>query len=395
MNTLIACVLSAVFLAAPAFAQDEEEEAEEFLLGDLGVRVDLPEHWRMTRWSDWDLKAQDDDGPILMWAWATELQTEVGEDAAAWQPVYDAMIEAEKGFDVSLEKAEIHSIKGMDAALLDFKWKVGKSKLDLDMFGATIEIGGKNMHIAAAAIPKHSERAEAARLDLVKRLEIRSPAVITPPDLVLEAEGIESPIPAGWREPQKEELGAAMKQVGLLGLENLEPCWVAIRAKPANPEPEALVTCQGGLLLGVVDEYSFEGVDAVVRQKMFGAAPVPAGELVELEDRVGFLYKPRPGLVVGVVPYDRGVARTWALGDADDPSLEAAVREVLTDSSWSGPHPASIGDQVGYYVSYRPFSPLVLGPAGLLVVLVGGAGFVGMRMMGGSKNKYDMLDDEG
>ena len=394
MKTLAMWLLAGLFLAPVVHAA--EEEAEEFLLGDLGVRIDLPEQWRMTRWSDWDFKAQDDDGPILLWAWATELQTPVGDQAELWQPVYEDMIASEKGFDAKLVKAETHSVAGMDAAFLDWTWKVGKKGLDLHMYGATIEIGGKNMHWAVAAIPKHAERAEEARKALIKRAEIRSPAVITPPDLVLEAEGmgIETRIPGLWREPQKSELEATMKVVGTLGLEDLTPCWVAMRPKPANPEPEVMVTCQGGLLLGVVDEHSFTGADELIRAKMFGSAPVEPARMLDLDDRVGFVYKPRPGLVVGVVPYDKGLARTWVLGDPEDASLEADLEAALTGSEWSGLHPASIGDQVSYWVTYRPTSPMVLGPAALLLLGLGGAGFAGVRMMGGLKNKYELLDDD-
>jgi hypothetical protein len=183
--------------------------------------------------------------------------------------------------------------------------------------------------------------------------------------------------------------------VGNLGLENLEPCWIAIRPKPANPEPEVMVTCQGGLLLGVVDEHSFEGVDPIIRAKMFGSAPVEPAEMVALGDRVGFMYKPRPGLMVGVVPYDKGVARTWVLGDPEDPSLETDLRAVLEGSTWSGVHPASLGDQLSYWVTYRPTSPVVLGPAALLLLVLGGGGFAGMRLMGGRKNKYELLDEDG
>ena len=43
-------------LCGPSFAQDVEDEAPKYLLGDLGVRVDLPSGWNVTRWSDWDLK---------------------------------------------------------------------------------------------------------------------------------------------------------------------------------------------------------------------------------------------------------------------------------------------------------------------------------------------------
>jgi hypothetical protein len=71
------------------------------------------------------------------------------------------------------------------------------------------------------------------------------------------------------------------------------------------------------------------------------------------------------------------------------------LRAVLEGSTWSGVHPASLGDQLSYWVTYRPTSPVVLGPAALLLLVLGGGGFAGMRLMGGRKNKYELLDEDG
>jgi hypothetical protein len=43
-------LLAAALLSTPALA---EEEAPEFLLADFGVRIDLPDDWRMQKWADW------------------------------------------------------------------------------------------------------------------------------------------------------------------------------------------------------------------------------------------------------------------------------------------------------------------------------------------------------
>ena len=71
-------------IAAPAHAED----APEFLLGDLGVRIDLPRSWRMTRWSDWDFNAELKRGrdTVLLFAWATPVQTAAtaGSRLLAW-----------------------------------------------------------------------------------------------------------------------------------------------------------------------------------------------------------------------------------------------------------------------------------------------------------------------
>ena len=96
-----------------------------------------------------------------------------------------------------------------------------------------------------------------------------------------------------------------------LGLADLEGCWAAIRPVPERV-PDVMVTCQGGLLLGVVDQYSFDSVDQELREKLFGAVEVQPAEAVELNDRVGFAYRPKESLAMGIVPYDQAwLAPGW------------------------------------------------------------------------------------
>jgi hypothetical protein len=66
----------------------------------------------------------------------------------------------------------------------------------------------------------------------------------------------------------------------------------------------------------------------------------------------------------------------------------------MSGSTYSGVHPASVGDQLSYWVTYRPFSPVVLVPAlGVLAFLGLGLG-VAVKLAGSGKNKYEMLDDD-
>src|SRR5688572_2062653 len=92
---------------------DARADAPEFLLGDLGVRLDLPAgSWRMTRWSDWDFKAEGRDGAMLLFAWATPVQTPVveGPDAAGWSRVFEAKVEELQGIDAKVTASKVSSI---------------------------------------------------------------------------------------------------------------------------------------------------------------------------------------------------------------------------------------------------------------------------------------------
>lgn len=368
-----------------------EEAAEEFLLGDLGVRLDLPRGWRMTRWSDWDFKAQRDEGPVLLWAWASDGQAPIAGDPAAWAPVYLAQIEAEQGKAPKFEQATEAKIAGRSTALLELSFAIGKDRGTL--YGATIEVEGRNLHLALIGGPRSLEAARAARTEVLERLDLRKGPATFPEQPTLEAKGVRTKLPPGWREPLKTEEGVVAKLQGQLGLENVDECWTAIRPRPAS-EPDLAVTCQGGMLLGVVDTYSASGVAPLLAEKLFGKAVVPPPEVVELADRVGFVFAPKLGsrtLAVAVAPYDQGVSRTWVLSPAAaDPSVPEAARAMLQNSTWSGQHPAGVGEWVSYYLTYRPFSPMVLGPvAGLGVVILAGVG-VGVAL---TRRRKPDLDD--
>ncbi len=392
---LTAC-LAWWLVATPAGAEDNT--APEFLLGDIGVRIDLPKEWKMTRWSDWDFKGEK--GDVLLFAWATPVQTPIrDEDIDEWGPIYTAKVEELQGKFPSVKDLRVENIGTRPTAYADINFQFGSGGGGV-LYGSTIAAGGQMFHMAFVTADRRAKAAEKARDNIMRRLDVQAkgePLEVTPNEQV-ESLGATTKLPDLWRRPFKSEMGLAMKAIKGFGLEDISDCWVAIRPRPAV-DPDVMVSCQGGLLLGVVDEYSFEGVDALVRSKMFGSAEVPGAARIDLPDRVGFQYKPPLGsrtLGVGVVPYDRGVARTWAVGQAGDDSVHEAVQQVVAASSYSGPHPASLGDRISYYLTYRPTSPMVLGPIllGLLMVgvLVIGVGLLLLR--GRGRNKYADLSDD-
>jgi len=384
MHTL----LIALTLATPLA---QAEDAPEYLLGDLGVRIDLPAGWEMTRWSDWDLKAEQKTAreTVLLFVWATPVQVPI-TSADGWGTVYEAKIDELKGDSPAVAGGRVEELGGRQVALIDAAFRFGKGGPPGIMRGATLEVAGQNMHLAFVA-PKGSARAaDRQRSRVVGTLDFH-----TEPEKVafggtVDALGITTKLPADWREPLASELPQVNPALDKLGIEDLTPCYTAIRPR-AGSEPDVLATCQGGLLLGVVDEYSFEATDAVVRERMFGGADIAAAEQVDLGDRVGFLYTLRDDLAVGVVPYADGIARTWVVGSGG--GLDDAARAALQGSTWSGPHPAGIGDQVAYWVTHRPTSPVVLCPVLGLVVVAGALAVGGVAMTRRSRTGYDDLDD--
>lgn len=376
-------------VATPAAAED----APEFLLGDLDVRVDLPRGWNMSRWSDWDFKASTGD-PILLEAWSTEVQTDPSKvDAKVWDALMqDKLDEMGAGEGITLDKAKVETIQGQPMALLDYSFQL-KGGQDAVMRSGSLAIEGKMFHLALVSIKRFKKKVDNARGDLLDRLEIRTGPADVAWAPTLSGTGFEHTLPEDWREPLEAEQAVVTKQTSKFGVEDVSQCWTAMRPKGPGA-PDAMLACQGGMMLGVVDSYSFEGVEPVVREKVVGSKDIAPAKQVELSDRVAFVYDlADKGLAIGVVPFGNGVVRVWVKGEAGDAGLVEALEATLKAGTYEGTHPASIGEQVSYYVAYRPTSPVVLGPAFLLLLLVGGGVAGGAMMMGGTKNKYEDLDD--
>lgn len=377
-------------LLTPAFADDPEPQAEEFLLADLGVRLDLPDDgWRMTRWSDWDFKAEytNNLGKILLFAWATPVQIPIAGDGAGWGGTYTGKVEELSGKDPKVLATSVEEVGGRNVALVDTEFLFGADKASI--YGASIEIAGQNMHLALLSSERNQAAAKQQRDQIVKRLDVRSVPLRTAFGSEVAAAGITSLLPKTWRPPFEEEIPIivvpAMKKIGV---EDLEGCWSAVRPMAGAPHG-VMITCQGGLELGVVDEHSFGAVDQVLRDKLFGGVDIPPAEMVTLPDRVGFAYQATEELAVGIVPYDKGVARTWVLS-SEGPLAD--LETVMSGSTFSGHHKVAPTDWITYYAVHRPTSPVSLGVLGGAVVVVLG---LGALLVGrGSRNRYADFDED-
>jgi len=374
-----------------AYAQEDEE----YLLGDLGVRLDLSDAWRMTRWSDWDFKAQIDKGPILLWVWATDGQVPPGVDAAAWEEAYTERIESEGGHTWSLVGGEPSSVGGTEALLIEMRFEAGRDKTELYLYGATFAVEGQNVHLATLGTKKHRARAQEARETLLVDLEVRKAPVSFARQRDAETMGVSLTLPDGFRPAfEGAEEKAMMAQASSLPVNDFSDCIVAMRPLPMSV-PDVFVMCQGGIWLGVVDEHTVSSVGPLLAEKFFGTSlqvdpPAP----LALSDRLGLVYKPNLetfSLAVGVTPYDQGVARYWVLSDEPGQDLTPVVRDVMEASSFSGPHPEPVGAQLSYWLMHRTTSPPTLVA---LLVLFGIPGAWMWKRRGRKKKSRFALDDD-
>lgn len=369
MRRLSALFVASILASAPARAEDEK-----YLLGDFGFKLNLGDDWTNTAWSDWAFDGNKVDRSELIYVWGKEVQVDIrAEDLDAWSKVYLDKIDSLKGRNPSVRVKEVREIAGHPVARFEIDYAMGDTKYAFS--GATFTVEGQVVHVGLVSLG--AKAAEGAKsLDaLLAKAEYRKPPKAAVEGAELTAPGITSKLPAGWHIPLEVEATELQSPARGFGIEDLTGCWTAVRGH-ANAEPDVLVACPGKVNLGVVDDYSFNGVDAQIRERFFKGVPLRAVEKVVSQDgHLGFLYTfdtAAGTLVSGIVPFGAGVARVYAYAPVQkDPDFEATVRTLLTESKFEGPHPAGFGQYFTYYLNYRPFSPMVLVPALLLLGLAG------------------------
>ena len=354
-----------VFGGSSAFAADEPE----FLLGDLGVRLDLPaDRWHMTRWSDSDFEGKLETEPVLLYAWSTPIRGPV-TTPAAWAPVFVHKAEEMQGTNPQVTGSRTEDVGGRTFAFVDVDFGLSKAGA-IALRGATAEIAGSNLHLAVIAPQRLARAAERERSEIVRRLEFTVPVEDAGYGGTVRTDRVGTRLPEGWRPLQPGELDVVTPQLVKLGLEDLTGCWTAIHPRPAQ-SPDVMVTCGRPLHVGVVDAHSAAEQEAIVREKLFGPS-VPAGTLVEMPDRNGFVYVPREGLAMGAAPDSEQVSVTWALGDRN---LGEAVTGALVGSTYASPHAVSAGNRLWYWLRHRTLSPQVACPSLCCLGSVGLLGF--------------------
>jgi hypothetical protein len=364
-NPLFALLLS----VAPAKA-----EAPEFLLGTLGVRLDLDKsRWHMTKWSDWDFSAKVQTDPIILMAWATPVRAPV-DPPDPWGPVFTAKAEEQQGTDPKVKSSSVEQVNGHSYAYVDVSFDL-KGAGTVVLKGAVTEIDGKDFLIGVLAPARLSSVAAKDRAEVVRRLEFTTPVPPVEYGGTVKTGRVTTKLPAGWRALSPYEVDSVSQKLLDLGIDDLTNCWTAVRPRVGDA-PDVMATCSKPVHFGVVDEFSLAAADEVAHAKLFGKK-APPGSLVAMPDRSGLLYAPKDGLAFGVAPDGDQAAVTWALGQGP---LGDVVSAAMTGSSFTAPHAVTPQDQIDYWLYSRTFSPMVLCPTGCLCA---GAAFV-VALVGGT-----------
>jgi hypothetical protein len=340
--------------AALSLAKDEE-----FLLGDLGVRID-PAGWKMDRWSDWDFRATSSDGTVVLAAWATPLQVELGEPAA-WSPVIEAKLVEFGAREPTRASGSVES--GTNPSVrqeFGFSFPDGARGT---AYAATLAIAGSNLHLATFTRAATAGRARSLLASTVERLELRKPPLPAPPG-ALQVAGHTLGVPPGFRDPLESEVDTVLAAANAIGGDDLSACDWVFRPEPAVA-PTVLLACPSRQHFGVLDELTLDDVAADLAPRLFGKAEPPPAELVTLPDRNGLRWKlpsAGKGVRMALVPAGATAVKVTVAAPADDPRLDEDLAAALRAATWAEPHVVPWTENVGYWTSYRPFSPQVLCP---------------------------------
>lgn len=360
---------------------------EPYAMNDIGGSLSLPKGWEMTEWADWSFKAKSPDG-VLFRLYLTPFQVPASDEAAREHAItYQERVDKEGGGAFQPARTRVARLRLASGEVegtradLDFTFERQGEKGVLH--AAAFPVKGQVAHFEVISLARNDKKAEAALDGLLAafRLEKGPEPVIT--DRVETASGFAFAPPPGWRAPLPSELEAVRRMAAKVGEQTLDPkrCAVALRP-PARGEPDVLFGCELYKHLGIVDEYSFDAIEAELHQEFFGTAskPVEKARQARFGDRLGFLYAPPVAghpVRMGIAPYDKGVVLLWAMGQhLDDAALDKAVEAALASFQFTGPDGGApivaIDKRIAYYLRHRPTSPFVLGPALLLIAAVGG-----------------------
>ncbi len=373
-------------------------EDEGWRLGDLGVTVHLPAGWQPKRggWADWELTASSSKGLGQLKVWATPFQVEITPEAAqAWGGMYAEQMEKASISKVGVVGATVEEIGGRPTAVV--KLTGSSSAGAITGWFMAFATSGKVVHSRVISTTRRSTRAATALRKTVEAMAVDKPPK-PPQKAVSSTAGFAATLPDGWRAPISKEYETVREVSAQLGEENLSPdeCWAAIRP-PAVGDPDVIFTCSTYYHVGPLDEHSFKGVEAEVHERWFGNSDVPPAERVTVGDRTGLYYRLTAGsgkpTRLLMAPYTGGMMTAWGMGGvSDEATMDAAMLALaptVTFSGEGGGAPIIGADKwIAYYLSYRPFSLVVIGPVLGLLGLVGGGVMLARR-----RPSYDEDED--
>ena len=325
--------------------------------------------------------------------WYTPFQVESSQEAAAgWVKMHTTRLAKHKAENIEAKRIEVTDRNGTRMVEMDlsFVFEGGTVK---GLYQAVAFQGyGKVVHLALMSNDRNAVKTTEALAHFLDTMEWHKQAedVSELWGKVGTPAGFENSLPEGWRGFSPSELGPVaelVKKTGQ-GRYDKEACWAAFEPVGGDVEPDFMIFCHGGLLLDKVDEYSWDGIEPMVRNKFFGdtTIEVEQADKVVVGDRLGFLYHPPARgneTLMAVAPFETGnVMVGWARAGQAAGSVDDAFGSVLSSTRFTGPNGGEqpiggIGGWFVYSIRYRPTNPLFIGPVvlvlfsflGLIVVL--------------------------
>lgn len=398
-------VLIGFFLAALPLSASAEEGVDSFPMNDVRATVHLPPKWVGIDggWSDAEFAAKSKDGLLEFRLFFTPFQVTPSREAAeGWLEVHKKRLVAAHAGDIKQERVEITQRKGRPVAEVDVSFRFEGDGPEGAYQTMVFPAYGKDIHLVMLSNVRNKPRGREALEAFYDLLEVQKEAedLTALRGKAVSPAAFESNLPDGWRVFAPSEIEAVTSLVVKTGQNKLDKdtCWAAVRPL-GHGDPDFMIFCQGGLLLDYVDEYSWAGIEAMVREKFFGGTglEVAAGEKVVVGDRLGFLYHPpahgEDVTLMAVAPYDQGAVVAWSLCQKKraaqvEEDFNSTLQGTRFTGEGGGKQPkGGLGGWFLYSIRYRPLNPLFLGP-----VVLFGAIFLGIIVMLARHKPKDIED---
>lgn len=359
-------------------------QAQPYAMAEAAITLDLPAGWDMTRWSDWDFRANHSAGMALeIWytPWQLPIDSGLQPGLAA---LYTEHLDEQRAGGIALTPTTVTKVGALPVARTDATFQFDRTGPKGAARFAAFAGEGKVVHVGVYGPAANAARASGALDAILARLTVdKGPADLaslsTPQKTTM---GFTVALPAGWRVPTGKERDEALTLASVVGSDRPSDCFIAARPALSTDAASVMFLCQAHWQMGLLDEYSFEGESALLKQKLFGKAAekIPAPTPIDAKDRTGVLFRPEindHGLRLGVVPYDQGQVAAWVVGPKDaGEALDAATTAVVAGLSYEGPDngkvPVDAGAWIAHTMTYRPFHPAVVVCVGLSLMLMAG-----------------------
>jgi hypothetical protein len=362
-----------VFLLLAALAH-----ATDYALADAGFTLRLDGSWHMSRWSDWDFDGRTQDGGVMVTAWTTEFQQELGADSARdWVPFYTKRLEDnERATAISAREQRVENAGGAPRVRASFSFELPRGG-SASMHVATFAVDGAMAHVATYAGGGNGPRALRELDAMLATMSIeKKPVDLQSRPAKIASSTWEAVLPFGWRQPLPSEAEAVATLAGNAPEKKPGDCVAAVHPRPLGSSDLVLV-CPSEWKVGILDARSFGDVQRGLKDQVLGAAAdkAPDGTPIELTDRMGVLLAPGDTVHFAVVPHAGGTLVAWGVGQVDA-SLDGALTEIVTKlkflASDGGKPVHSTGERVIHTLTYNPLHPAVIGVAVVVAGLLYG-----------------------